>query len=307
MSEPWVGGYLNGAEILSCLDGIFVPGTVEFPEEQVQQAGIDLRLESVWHNGVMLPFLGSDELIHLLPGCYWVEFLERSIGEEFGLLVNPRSTLFRVGGNLDCGSGKFPSLYQNVVAARLLVENPYGITLQRGVRLMQALVLSETMEFETPHYPAARSEPLTVEKVFRFTGPGTLTSETRGVDVEEVEAYVLGQEGIRVQFAETVSVAPDEVVFSWLDSPHSEERQTMFATRPHVSPWNFLFAMGAVADPGYSGRLNACVHSGWNQTITAGLTLLELQKHKISPVAQNDLYDGNYQSDFQQEETVRWR
>lgn len=306
----WFGGYLNNAEIRANLKKLFEPGTVPDPEKQIQQAGIDLTLESIWRGGRQL-IPTRDGWYYLPPGGYWVEFTERAIGSLLGLLIFPRSTLFRIGGTFDCRMAKFPMLYRGIIGGHLTVDNPFGLRLQQGVRLAQALVCSEGMKFKHPHQLEGRSEPLTVEKILAFQSEGVLGLEERGVQTEEVdEAQLLPNQGHMVRFKEVIKVSPSEVVFSWLDSPHSEERQQMFATRPVVSFWNFMTVMGAVADPGYVGQLNGCLHSPAGQVVTAGMTLLELQKYSITPIEdKSTLYTGKYQGtgvSGEVEETVIW-
>jgi len=307
----WVGGYLNKQEILDNLDRMFVPGTVADPEKQVQQAGIDLTLSKVFRGGVGLPFLGSEGWVSLPKGSYWVEFCEKARGSKtLGLTLFPRSTHFRGGGTLDCGRGKRPELWRGKIEAHLTVENPFGIRLQRGVRLSQALVCSSSIKFSQPHYGVAVSEPLTVEKIFAYRSEGILGIDERGVETEEVERVTLsGGTGYLMRFAETIRVGNDEVVFSFGDNPHREIQQGHMQTRPVVSPYTGLMSMGAVADPGYYGQLNACVYSSWGQTIYAGVPLLRVAKHLITPVGDEHLYDGKYQGTgvtADMPETVVW-
>ncbi len=69
--------------------------------------------------------------------------------------------------------------------------------------------------------------------------------------------------------------------------------------------------MGAIADPGYVGQLNACFHTLMHSIkISKGLLLLRVKKSLITPVDEAELYDGEYQNtgvvDDCDQEFVKW-
>lgn len=311
-TDFWIGGYLNKDEIHENLDKVFVSGTVANPREQIQQAGIDLTLDEVYLAGRRMRPSGNEGWYYLPKGAYIVKFREiAKRTRTFGLSLHPRSTHFRDGGTIDCGGSKSAYLRSGRLYAVLTVENPYGIRLQRGVRLAQAAILSSRLRFRTPHHPVAVSERLTIEKIFAYRSEGVLGVDERGVELEEIERAVLGYgQAYLLRFAETVKVGIDEVVWSFSDAPHREVQQGFGSTMPQASPFNGLMTMGAVADPGYHGKLHACVYSFWNQQIQPGIPLIRLGKHSITPItSEGDLYNGKYQGigvTANEPETVVW-
>jgi len=292
------GGFLNGAEIKADFDKIFFPGTVPHPGEQIQQAGIDLTVARI----IREPFsqqvsFGSDGWTWLAPSRYWVEFNEIPRGDELDYLFHlwPRSTHPRGGGLLAIGIGKVTGSKDGIMGAAIDINNPHGMWIERNARLAQATIESSTKAFATWHGPNAHSRPLTVEKIFRFKSESRLGTVVRHVETEEVEEGKVrlgSREGYLVRFVETIKVAPDELVTSLKDNPYQ-----------------FMFAMGAVADPGYSGKLHACVTSFKPYEIFVGMPLLQFRRDKITPVSNNKLYKGEYQglgADDDSEPTLIW-
>lgn len=308
----YYGGYLNKQEIANHLDEIFNSGTVPNPENQIQQSGIDLTLKEVRRlDGGPVPFLGSDEWCHLPRGHYVVYFNEVPTGSAyFGFLIWSRSTLFRIGGTLDCGCGKLPLAY-DMLWGRLEIANPFGLRLQKGARIAQTLINSSIVPFREPHPRLARSEPMTVGEVFAYRSEGILGIEDRKVETERIERATLAQgEGFLVRYKEVVRIAPDEVVYSLGDNPHREIQSGWGGIKSQLTPYSFLMAGGAIADAGYVGQLSTCVTSGLPVLIYEGVPLLRLEKHRITSVDEENLYRGKYHAtgveSEEADETVVW-
>lgn len=292
------GGFLNKREIIEDLNRIFIASSIPRPEKQPQQAGIDLTVARV----VKGPFsreirFGSDGWMHLTPGRYWAEFNEipRETEDHYRFHLWPRSTHFRQGNFLSVGLGKVSGQKDGIMGSAIDIGNPKGLWLERNAAICQATIESLTKIFLFEHSVKACSAPLTVERIFRFTSEARLGIEERHVETEEIElgeTILLGQESFLVRYAETILVAENELVTSLKDNPYP-----------------FLWAMGAVADPGYHGKLHSCVSSGIDYRIYAGLPMLQLRKDTITPVSPNLLYKGRYQglgSEDGDQETVKW-
>lgn len=297
-----LGGYLNGAEITRDLDHIFVTGSVPDPKKQIQQAGIDLTLAKVYR-GPFLKSFDSGGWITLEPGSYWLEFNEVPFEteESYELHLWPRSTLFRVGGQLAIGIGKLAGQADGRIGASLAVINPYGLRIQRGARVCQALVWAKKTPFTRPHVVTGHSRALTVAEILEYTSVGVLGVEERGVETAIVESgsVTLGGEfGYAVKFLEQVSVAPNEVIVSLADKPALIAPEYLGSTRPIFDPRlkHFLWIMGAIADPGYQGTLSGSIRSPLPHLVSVGDPLLSLKRWSITSVDDNDLYDGKYQN-----------
>ncbi|MGC8566803.1 MAG: deoxyuridine 5'-triphosphate nucleotidohydrolase [Caldisphaera sp.] len=124
----------------------FVP---DADECQIQPAGIDLRLDSVYrfkNNGILginnrdLPnveeLIPSNEYFNLAKGEYKIRFFDIvSIPDNAIGLCLPRSSLLRMGATLNCAL--WDPGYKGRGEALLLVSNNYGIKIQRLARIAQ--------------------------------------------------------------------------------------------------------------------------------------------------------------------------
>jgi deoxycytidine triphosphate deaminase len=277
------GGFLSHDEIHADLDKIFYSGTVPEPKKQIQQAGIDLTIRRITKGPFdrEVPF-GSDGWCHLPSGRYWVEFNEipKAPEEEYAFHLWPKSTHFRYGNLLGVGLTKYAGSRDGLMGASIDIDNPHGLWLEQNAALCQAMVESQTKVFALPHGPWLHSTPLTVERLFRFTSEARLGKTERLVETKEVESGLvqLGSESFLVRYVETIEVAPDSVVTSLKDNP-----------------FPFLWAMGAVADPGYSGKLHSCLSSLHPYVVKVGMPMLQLRMDRITPVSTDKLYQGRYQ------------
>lgn len=121
--------------------------------EQVQPAGVDLRVGSIYAlngEGVLLrshrrvpqgvPVEPRDGVWHLEPGAYRVRFLDEvyvpagSVG-----FCYPRSSLLRMGAVLHCAV--WDPGYRGRGEALLVVHNPYGVVIGEGARVAQLVLL----------------------------------------------------------------------------------------------------------------------------------------------------------------------
>lgn len=119
---------------------------------QTQPCGVDLTLKQIicWKSAGIIDFdnskrklpevdtlaFDSEDMIHLQPGAYLIEFNETvdvpltMMGEIF-----VRSSLFRSGALIS--AGLMDAGYVGAIGALLQVVNPYGITLQKNAKLAQ--------------------------------------------------------------------------------------------------------------------------------------------------------------------------
>lgn len=137
---------LTGKEIYS--SGL-ITGALE---ENVQQHGIDLRVENIRRvSGIgVIPAEGKTEApipvdikpIHeswsLVPGYYEVEFVEGcNLDSTHGMLLKSRSSLVRCGGAIR--SGYFdPGFHTEHIGAYMVLEKT--IIIECGARLAQVLI-----------------------------------------------------------------------------------------------------------------------------------------------------------------------
>lgn len=289
-------GIWNEDEIRESLDEIFREETVPSPSEQIQQAGMDLTLRRVLKIPTdfgEIPF-GEGGWVDLSPHqSYWLEFNELSRQEYHTVfLPNGRSTVFRMGGAFY--AYQMDALDGECLGAQVSVVNDYGISLQKDARVAQFVVMDMMSGFGD----FSVSEKMTVEKIFLFRKAGRLGVTERDTDVaEEVSGpvQILPDHGCLIRFKEVVNIQPDEVAVSLSDRVAEG-----------------VVVTGAVADPGYSGKLGGCLRNNhmWPFEIKVGMKLLQLRRWKIKPVAGDKLYNGAYQGtgldETQSEETLRW-
>jgi len=128
----------------------YVAGSLD---EQVQPAGVDLRLGEVFeflNEGILTqgsrrlpdvrPVRPADGLYRLQPGAYKIRFMDVvSVPPDAVGLCFPRSTLLRMGVSISCAvwdpgySGRGESL--------MTVLNPHGVTIAQGVRVAQLVFI----------------------------------------------------------------------------------------------------------------------------------------------------------------------
>ena len=121
-------------------------------KSQVQPAGIDFtlkRLSTLESDGAIdfsnakrkLPeykevLFGDDNLVHLGPGAYLVEFNETvEMPRNFLGLMRTRSSVIRSGATLT--AGVIDPGYKGAIGALLQVWNEHGITLHKDAKLVQ--------------------------------------------------------------------------------------------------------------------------------------------------------------------------
>lgn len=140
---------------LCCAD----PPLVEpFDPAMLQPNGLELSLESVWRMARYgsLPAPGMGDRVfpdyyaikpnregwwHLEKGCYKVIYSEYvHIPADFCAIARPRSSLLRMGAWI--ATALWDSGYEGRSESLLVVENPAGIRLQRGARLIQLVFLT---------------------------------------------------------------------------------------------------------------------------------------------------------------------
>ncbi|KKQ94295.1 MAG: hypothetical protein UT66_C0012G0028 [candidate division CPR2 bacterium GW2011_GWC1_39_9] len=287
------GGYLNGMEISDDLSKIFVAQKLIDGKKQIQQTGIDLRVKAITKTWSQIdirppeiPF-NKEGWVFLPAGSYWFEFHEQLKNPDYVLELHPRSTLMRAGLTVAIGTGKLILADDIFRGAGIRVLNPYGFWLEQESRVSQALLRSESRVFFTPHNLIGISRPLTVDKIFVYKKPGRLGVNKYDCDIDvvsEIEDSIVLNPGecCFLRFKETIAVGRDEVVVTCNDFiRHS------------------LYAMGAIADPGYMGKLHANIQHASisfpnSYRISIGDKILRLKKFRITPVPKEKLYNGSY-------------
>ncbi len=124
-----------------------------FMEQQVQPAGIDLRVSEIHVykttgtlgvNDRLLPETSPikphDGVWALTPGAYKIVFMDAvSIPDDAVGLCFPRSSLLRMGASLHCTV--WDPGYRGIGEALLIVHNPHGIRIERGARVAQLILI----------------------------------------------------------------------------------------------------------------------------------------------------------------------
>jgi len=130
------------------------PPLVEpFDPAMLQPNGLELSLESVWrmarYGSLPAPDAGErtfpdyyaikpdrEGWWHLEKGCYKIIYIEYvRIPADLCAMARPRSTLGRMGAWI--ATALWDSGYEGRSESLLVVENPAGIRIQRGARLIQ--------------------------------------------------------------------------------------------------------------------------------------------------------------------------
>jgi dUTP pyrophosphatase len=152
---------INGAGAVLDHDALLAlceatPPLIEpFDPAMLQPNGLELSLESVWRMARYgsLPAPGTGERTfpdyyaikpdregwwHLEKGCYKVIYSEYvRIPAHLCAMARPRSSLLRMGAWI--ATALWDSGYQGRSESLLMVENPAGISIQRGARLIQLI------------------------------------------------------------------------------------------------------------------------------------------------------------------------
>ncbi len=137
------------------LAGDRASAAIESPEpEQVQPAGVDLRLDEVYEflgpgtltrQGKELPPVrpvrqSRPEVYELGSGAYRIRFLDVvSVPPDAVGMCFPRSTLLRMGVLLHCAV--WDPGYRGRGEALMVVVNPHGARIERGARVAQLVLI----------------------------------------------------------------------------------------------------------------------------------------------------------------------
>ena len=151
--NPW--GAILEHDALLALCQATTPLVEPFDLQMLEPNGLELSLGSVWrmagYGSLPAPGQGErafpdyyaikpdrNEWWHLDPGPYKVIYNEYvRIPANLCALARPRSSLLRMGAWI--GTALWDSGYEGRSESLLVVENPAGIRLQQGARLIQLL------------------------------------------------------------------------------------------------------------------------------------------------------------------------
>lgn len=234
--------------------------------EQIRPASVDLTLGGIYNFSSSVDIRGvlsiddffrnlesegkrvdfnSNGAINLPKGAYIIRFQERMKSFPGMAFLLPRSTLFRIGCNVEMRiiDGSSP---EDGYFSVLRVLNPYGLRLERGARVAQAVLYLHGKE------PVAISSPLEDEKsldlrigkIFRFIKGGNIGVNTRDTDIyEEViddRIDLSDSKPYLVELSEEVCIPLDQF---WLA-----------ATRYHSNGLLTIDKIGGLGDPGFRGK-----------------------------------------------------